>query len=89
MEIRESDKANAIQFALAMRKAISDPAKWAKLICVSRDIVPAPTPADTDDLLVVALAYLMAISSARTLPETDPVRRSAEKLLNSIIAFAR
>ena len=89
MEIRQIDIENAAQFAIAMRKAIRDPAKWDMLIRTSRDIITVPVPDDAEDLVLVALAHLMAISSARTLPENDPVRQSAEHLLTSIAAFGR
>jgi hypothetical protein len=89
MEIRESDKENAVQFAIAMRRAIRDPARWDKLIRVSRDLITVPVPDDAEDLVLIALAHLMAICSARTLPANDPVRTHAEQLLNSIAAFSR
>jgi hypothetical protein len=63
------------RFAIRIRRAVQEPARWANILQAARQLMATvsetPIPPTMDDLTVLALAYVASIRCAKNLPGKD------------------
>jgi hypothetical protein len=80
----ETESEDGAKFAVVMRHIITEPERWARLVEASRGIIGEELPDEINDLTIIALAHVVMARSAKTLPDGDPLRVSAEQLLKAL-----